>query len=319
MNLFTRTHTGLAVFILAAALLGTGTAGASADAPRSSTPVFVLEKGRFTVFDVPDRGIGEGVSVDNRGRIVGGTRPDDPASCAFRGYLRDAHGRFSVIAVPGAAMTNPLKINDHGQVVGNYRDHDPCTDPLNGFLRDERGRYASIRFPGSTDTQAAGINDRGQVVGQYAVPDGSTHGYVWTHGRYRTLDVAGAATTSLLDINDRGEIVGAYADPDGTSHGFVRDTRGRITTIDAAGAVYTLPFGINNRGQVVGLSTDALPLPDAHETHGFLLRHGAGGPFTRIDVPGAAATGAFDINDSGTIVGQYGNPENAARTPEEIR
>ena len=38
-----------------------------------------------------------------------------------------------------------------------------------------------------------------------------------------------------------------------------------------------------------------------------MLRNGAGGPLTRIDVPGAFGSGATGINDHGTIVGLYGN------------
>jgi hypothetical protein len=46
----------------------------------------------------------------------------------------------------------------------------------------------------------------------------------------------------------------------------------------------------------------------ARPAHGLLLRDGAGGPFTPIDVPGAPGTGATGINDAGTIVGVYTHP-----------
>jgi hypothetical protein len=44
---------------------------------RSDTPVFVLDldKGRFTAFDVPGPTLQDITRINNRGQIVGGTRP----------------------------------------------------------------------------------------------------------------------------------------------------------------------------------------------------------------------------------------------------
>jgi hypothetical protein len=61
---------------------------------------------------------------------------------------------------------------------------------------------------------------------------------------------------------------------------------------------------INNRGQIVGATCTS----PCQQTHGFLLRDGASGPFTPIDVPGGAGHRATGINDAGTIVGNYTNP-----------
>jgi uncharacterized membrane protein len=68
---------------------------------------------------------------------------------------------------------------------------------------------------------------------------------------------------------------------------------------------FTLAVAINNRGQIVS-STSAGP---GQQARGFLLRDGADGPFTPIDVPGAPGSGATGINDAGTIVGNYTNPD----------
>ena len=64
----------------------------------------------------------------------------------------------------------------------------------------------------------------------------------------------------------------------------------------------TLRHGINNRGQVVGGYLDAEGRP-----HGFLWDKGR---FTTIDVPGAVATQATDINDRGEMVGFFGDDPN---------
>jgi hypothetical protein len=85
----------------------------------------------------------------------------------------------------------------------------------------------------------------------------------------------------------------------------------RYTTVAVPGAPLTFPLAVNNRGQIVGFSALRFALEEDSDTHGFLLRNGAGGAFTRIDVPGAFGSGATGINDHGTIVGLYGNPDAA--------
>ncbi|MEV6105932.1 hypothetical protein AB0M28_14625 [Streptomyces sp. NPDC051940] len=277
--------------------------------PRTSSPTFVYDRGRYTTFDLPDGRIAEGAGIDDRGRIVVGAKTDDRDSCDYRGYLRDPGGRYTRVDVPGAAVTNPLKISDRGEIAGNFRTDASCTSPLNGFLRDRRGRFVRIRFPGSAYTQAAGVNDRGQVVGEYGTGDGASHGFVWQDGRYRTADVPGAAATSLLDVNDSGATVGVYVEADGSVHAFVRGAAGRVTVVDRPGAVLTLPFGINNRGQIAGFSGASLQDVQQGDVSGFVLRQGADGPFTPVEVPGATGTGPFDINDLGVVVGQYANPD----------
>jgi probable HAF family extracellular repeat protein len=307
----------------AAATGSTARSGAGAKAPagpRSDTPVFVLDKGRFTGFDVPGPAPQDVTRINNRGQIVGGTR-EAVADEGFRGYLRDRHGRIARIDVPGAAGTQPNDLNDAGQIVGVYSNTNSCTGcagDKRGFLRDERGRYSTIHVPGALQSQAYGINNRGQIVGDYQDAAGRVHGYRWDKGRFSTLDVPGAGDTTVTDLNDRGQMIGVYSnDRDVRSpvHGFLLE-RGRYTSFDAPGAVlWTLPFGIDVRGRIVGFTTDGPGLRQSQEIHGFLVAKGVDGPFTRIDVPGAPATGATGINDRGQIVGLYANPE-AAPSPQ---
>jgi hypothetical protein len=93
-----------------------------------------------------------------------------------------------------------------------------------------------------------------------------------------------------------------------------RPATSTTASIDAPGFPITIPWGINNQGQIVGLITAQLPL--ATDTHGFVLRRGAGGPLTQIDFPGASGTLASGIDDRGRIVGLYGNPAAAAPSPQ---
>jgi hypothetical protein len=290
-----------------------GVAGPSTG-PTTTAPVFVLDKAKFTVFDIPfgETG-GDGLGINDRGLIVG-SYYDDPAATCVRGFKRDRAGRFTRIDFPARGATNLFDVNDRGQLVGNFRPF-PCSDsePLQGFLRDERGRFTTIQIPGASLIQAVGINNRGQVVGSYVDAGGTTHGYVRDGSRITAVDgPAGATGATVFDINDLGQMVGTYLDHAGGIHAFSL-RKGRYTTIDAPGVPYTFPFGVNNRGQIAGLTLATLPLGLGSDAHGFVLRAGAGGPFTPVDVPGAVGgTAAFDISGHGAIVGIYGNPQTSA-------
>jgi uncharacterized membrane protein len=288
--------------------------------PRSQFPVFVLDKGRYTGFDSPGEVTNDSlVRINNHGQIAGAYVQDytEDSSGApqgrFRGFLRDTRGRISTISVPGAAGTTPYDFNDAGTIVGVYSDESlNRTDDLRSFLRDARGRYTRIVVPGATQVQARGINNRGLVVGEYRDAVGAFHGFRWQRGRVSSFDDApgGAVTVcSPLDVNDRGQMVGLYLDAATRLHGCLLD-RGRAVTIDAPGVPLTLPIAINNHGRIVGATSTGAGQP----AHGFLLRDGATGPFTPIDVPGALGTGATGINDAGTIVGSYESP--AAPRPQ---
>jgi hypothetical protein len=288
--------------------------------PRSQLPVFVLDKGRYTVFDGPEEGANELVDVNARGDVAGTYTMDlDETGSQFmsRGFLRDKRGRVTLFDYPGAEPADPTpglirprtfvnKINDRGQIVGNAYVPAPTDDEgRRAYLRHPNGRFTTIRFPGAVTTQANGLDDQGRVVGDYLDQEGVYHGYLWKNGRFTTIDVPGTVGTTPLGLNNRGEIVGVYLRADGTIHAFFRGRRGQITTIDAPGVENTFPFDINDRGRIVGFTANGT---DPNTIHGFLLKSGPDGPFTPIDVPGAPNTLASGIDDRGRIAGFYLNP-----------
>jgi YD repeat-containing protein len=91
-------------------------------------------------------------------------------------------------------------------------------------------------------------------------------------------------------------------EPAAREHGFVLDD-GRFTSFDVRGAVLTNPYDITNRGQVIGQYYDA----DDGEQHGF--SRDKQGRITTVDFPGVDGSLNESIggNDSGEIVGGYGN------------
>ena len=124
------------------------------------------------------------------------------------------------------------------------------------------------------------------------------HGYVRAADVTITeFDVSGATSTSPYAISPDGTVTGWYDDAVG-SHGFVRDPSGIITVFDVPGGVSnTFPSGITPLGQIEGNYADTKGV-----NHGFLGY--AGCPFTTLDVPSGAGTGA----NQGTIPNANNNP-----------
>jgi hypothetical protein len=153
--------------------------------PRSLTPGFLLERGRYTTLEAPGATVETGAGgINNHGVVVGGARGGGQPD---RGFLRDGRGRFTTIKYPGARSTLAAKINDRGQLTGLFSrtTDDPRAEGLTAFLRDARGRYTTIAFPGALTTTTVGINNRTQVVGEYQDAGGRIHGYVWQRGASR--------------------------------------------------------------------------------------------------------------------------------------
>jgi probable HAF family extracellular repeat protein len=116
---------------------------------------------------------------------------------------------------------------------------------------------------------------------------------------FLTLDYPGAISTSANGVNDKGHVVGGFETTE-TTHGFLWKS-GQFTVIDVPGALVTEAFGINSKGQIVGV----------YSSGGFSSRHiflrDKDGSFTTIAPPNAGTSliWAYDISDSGDIVGSF--------------
>ncbi len=275
------------------------------------SPGFLLVDGRYTTIQVPvSRTHTYAHGINDRGLIAGGfDNPsfDGPNGRGHAMVLR-RDGSLLRFDVGGAVATLANKINDRGQVVGgfNLTDISVGVPGTKGFLRGPRGLRV-IDVPGSIETQALGVNNLGVVVGEYVDANGVFHGFRWQRGRFTTIDGPGALGGAVFDVNDRGQMVGAYFTKNGGARGFIL-RNGSYRTLNAPYGPIDLPSDINNRGQIVGFS---LSDPGGTQSHGFLLRRGVGGPFTRVDFPGTPKTVVRGIDDRGRIVGIYGNPDAA--------
>ena len=264
----------------------------------------------FITLDYPGAIFTDGVGINRSGDIVGHYID---AAGIDHGYLLHK-GNFTTVELTASDGGHVHGINDAGDIVGQYF----VGNKYHGFLLSG-GAYTAIKFPDARNTRANGINSAGDIVGTYVekknddIPgnnDGRTHGFLLSCGVFRTIDFPDAHYTEAWRINDRGQIVGRYK-YHGT-HVFLLDlATGNFTSIDFPGATetagegFTQMGGLNNKADIASgycNSSSNCGLDSFGALHGFLLNNGS---FTSLDVPGAAGTVAFGINDHGQIVGGY--------------
>ena len=219
------------------------------------------------------------------------------ASLLFTAFASPASApTYTTIDCPGYAYTHAYGINDFGAVVG---DCELLDGTISAFAL-HRGNFTIIDGPGALVTTAWDINNRGAIVGDYVGDDDRYHGFLYVDGNLTTIDFPGAVHTSAQGLDDFGRIVGIFIDDTDTWRGFVLAGH-QVRAIEVPKAdAYTTAVGINGLNIVGSTQVNGIAL-------GYLLRKGR---FLRIAYPGADYTTANRINDSGEIVGTWGeNPD----------
>lgn len=267
----------------------------------------------FNTIDFPGAVFTFATDINDSGQIVG----EYFNNFGIRHGFLLSNGTFTTIDFPGATFTRAIGINGYGDIVGDYiLQASGKSIRSNGYLL-RGGVFTSISFPNSAETTAEGINKNGDIVGYYLDSKG-THGFLLSGGVFTPIDFPGAAAfTQAWKINDGGEIAGRYQGGDGKHHVFTL-TNGSFSAVpDFPGALQVAPGnfnedgGLNNVGDIVSTYCNSNPCTGfgalefgVTDEHGFLL---SGGVFTTIDFPGAVSTEPLGVNDSGYIVGFYGD------------
>jgi len=219
-----------------------------------------------------------------------GTLPNSAPRGGGPPTIKTIYPTFTTIEVPGAGLTEVNSINSAGDIVGIYgsSSYDPHQ---RGFLiRD--GNLIRVDYPHAYTTLPFGINDAGIVIGAAGLQHGTVYvGFTYDGTTFKSLRDGSDSATVSYSINNADSIVGGAGTIYGTK-GFLENDR-TFTVIDFPGNnVYEYATNINNLGEIVGL-TD-------YDAYTYI-----NGQFQNIDVPGASRTGAFGINDRGTISGYY--------------
>jgi len=205
---------------------------------------------------------------------------------------------FTKANIPGALQTHTYGVNNAGVMVGTYRDKSSGHGYiLNGKkltkLDDPKGQ------PGSTIAYSLNPNGAISVVGVYSTASGTTVGFLYKNGKYTDIPgPTGTRQSSANSINDSGAIVGSYVDSNDVMHGFLLKGE-KYTTLDAPGATEgTAATGINTGGWIVlyGMSSTSA---------GSFLTRNDGKTYKPINVPGAIASFANDLNSVGNVVYEW--------------
>ena len=263
----------------------------------------------FTSFDYPGAVFTDGVDINRFGDIVGHYID---AAGVDHGYLLH-NGVFTTVDYPGADGGHAHGINSAGVIVGLYF----TGKKFHGYVLN-KGVYTTVDFPGAQNTRANGINRAGDIVGSfvdnnsYNNTGGSNgtkeHGFLYRGGVFTPIDFPGASYTEAWRINDHGQVLGRYQSGNGGTHVFLfAPASGSFISLDYPGAsstavsYFTQMGGLNNNGDIVSDYCSSADC-DLDTVRGFLL---SGGSFVSLEMPGAAGTVPFGINDQGVIVGGY--------------
>jgi len=259
-------------------------------APRVSAPP--AGNFRFQNVDIPGvQTIAQG--INNLGQIAGFFQDSFGAT---HGYVQDGLN-VQTIDFPNASITFPLAISNSGTVIGDYAD---AFGNFHGFVLDG-GTFTSVDFPGAILTEIFDLNEKGDLTGIYQSADFGIHGFIRAKDAFSTVDDPAQTfffpSTVALGINNRETVVGFFRDARGSSHGFSL-FHGVFQQIDVPGAAASSPEGVNESNTIVGVYFDL-----DRTQHSYIQR---GDNFTTLDFPGAVGTTAvFQINDRGTMVGNY--------------
>jgi len=221
-------------------------------------------------------------------------------------------------------------INDDGIVVGSFTD---LAEQQEGFIYNPSGEYTLLTgpdAPGSDyDVVPTGINLSGTVIGYFAsqsdaggfIYDPDTQGYTLLYGP----DGDGVDENILpVAINASGEVLLTYgtlisditgSEVYGRASAIFNPATDEYTTLagppEPSGySTEVVATGLNDSGDVVG-NVLILSGPDddeASELGGFIY-DSATSTYAGLLSPGdAGPTSLYGINDSGEIIGSYGDP-----------
>src|ERR1019366_6517266 len=140
----------------------------------------------------------------------------------------------------------------------------------------------------------AAINASGEIAGESTL-DGSNSAILYSNGTMTNLGTLGGNGSGASGINASGQVVGNSSVPSGSFNAFLYSNGKMTDLLGAGGAQYSQASAINTSGQVVGQS-------DASVARAFLYSNGK---VTYLRTPAGRGAVAYNINDSGQIVGSY--------------
>jgi hypothetical protein len=272
----------------------------------------------YESFNYPGSTFDQAFGINNRGDAAGnGTVGVDTIP-----YVYDSKkgGVTNVTPVAGYIETGVTDISDRGVLVGSVFDG----TVESGLIIDKNGASTVFDHPDAVVlTLARGVNNKGLVTGLRDSPTDQfapENGFIYDPKKGTFTDIVPSLFTLAQGINPRGDVVGSALfdgnfgapDPCGSPDPFVR--RGWLRTKDGAVTYFsvnggaTSARGITDSGTIAGFVND----PGSGLVKGFVVELDGSQcqSFTIADAdllhfPGAVATFAQGIKNSGEVVGIY--------------
>ncbi len=203
-------------------------------------------------------------------------------------------GEFKRYNFPDSQKTHFYALGNNGNAAGHYMDSD---GNYHGVVL-ENGELRQYDFPGAVQTEIYGISDAtGALTGTYIDEAGVRRGFTGDD----IVEVPDASATYANFVNASGRLVGSYVDADGVYHPYVLNPDERFISIElprAATFEFFFVHGINDVGTLVGR---AKRYGDVVGTVTGSFQHG----LKELEFPGSVSTEGWNINQDGSIVGNY--------------
>ena len=210
-------------------------------------------------------------------------------------------GVFTTYDFPGAQNTYFYALGNNGQAAGHYED----SDGLHHGVVLENGKLRQYNFPDAVQTEIYGISDAtGALTGNFIDATGVRRGFSGD----TIVEVPEALATYADFVSGSGVIVGSYIDSDGLYHAYGRAPDGRFVfgdVLPASNLEYMFTHGINDVGVIV---TRVKPVDDVPRTY-----VGKFGQPQELQVPGSVITEGWNVNQDGSVVGNYVSAEGHRR------
>ena len=205
-------------------------------------------------------------------------------------------GVFATYDFPDSQETRFYALGNNGNAAGYYVNSE-------GHHRGvvlENGELRPYDFPDSVQTEIWGISDAtGALTGNFTDAEGVRRGFTGDE----IIEFPGASAT-YADFVSAGRLVGSYIDAEGTYHAYIRlpDNRfASIALLDASNLDYYFVHGINDAGIFVARAQAAGDIPRTY------IGTVAGREELRF--PDSVSTEGYNINQDGSIVGNYDTPD----------
>ncbi|MDE0184035.1 MAG: T9SS type A sorting domain-containing protein [Candidatus Poribacteria bacterium] len=220
----------------------------------------------------------------------------------YAGYTRSADGQkmvaftlidgvFARYDFPNAENTYFYALGNDGRAAGHYQDSEGA---YHGVIL-EKGVLTQYDFPGAVETEIYGISDEtGVLTGNFTDAQGVRRGFTGD-----TVIEAPGASETFADFVAAGRLVGSYVDAEGLYHGYIH-AHGQFTSIDLENAEnleYYFFHAINTAGIFVARSKQIGDVPRTYI--------GSARGRSELQVPGSVSTEGWNINQDGSVVGNY--------------